>query len=148
MTKSAINKRTIELPEESDRAPPSPINSPENPKPLTKRQEQNRAAQRAFRERRAQTLKEMESRLTILERVIGDFEKSLRKINSFEEELMSIRTSLDTLQNTVDAITVPTWTVPTSDDMKPIYPTANEPIGTLLGALRPNSTDPTLSSNS
>ena len=149
MRKHSNNKRTFELFEGSEGvAPPSPINSPERPKPLTKRQEQNRAAQRAFRERRAQTLKEMEIRLNILERKFEDFARTTSKINSLESDLVRIQTSLDGLQSAVDSLTVPTWTVPSSEDLKPIYPAANEPIGAILGALRPSSTDPTLSSNS
>lgn len=150
MTKSTntINKRAAELGEEMERTPLSPINSPDHPKHLTKRQEQNRAAQRAFRERRAQTLKEMETRLTHLEGAIDDFARSLGKISTLEAELKRIKSSLEGLYSTVDSLAVPTWTVPSSEDMKPDYPSINEPIGAILGALRPSSTDPTLSSNS
>lgn len=142
-----ITRRMKKRPfDESERIPLSPINSPT--KQLTKRQEQNRAAQRAFRERRAQTLKEMESRLTQLERVIEENEKSKSKMKLFDIELQKLKEQVETIQSAVDALSIPAWTVPTSDDLKPIYPVANEPINDLLGALRPSSTDPTLSSNS
>lgn len=146
MKKLLNNKRTFAEPEG---APPlSPIASPEHPRHLTKRQEQNRAAQRAFRERRAQTLKEMETRLTHLERTVDDLGQSIRKIDTFETELLMMRNDLDNLKSSMESLSVPTWTVPSAEEMKPIYPTSNEPIGAILGALRPSSTDPTLSSNS
>jgi hypothetical protein len=125
--------------------PFSPITSPIH-KNLTKRQEQNRAAQRAFRERRAQTLKEMEMRLGRLERVIEEFTKSITKINLIEKELIKLNESVSNLYLTMDSLTVPTWTVPNSEDLKEVV--EPEPIGAVLGALRPSSTDPTLTATS
>lgn len=150
MTKSTNHhKRTVEHEDATERTPLSPITSPSNhPKHLTKRQEQNREAQRAFRERRAQTLKEMEIRLSRLEVAIEDFRKSVGRIATFETELMRIKCNLESLYSTVDSLVVPTWAVPTSEELNPAHPSANEPIGALLSALRPSSTDPTLSSNS
>ena len=132
--------------ENKEFVPLSPITSPD-PKPLTKRQEQNRAAQRAFRERRAQTLKEMEIRLGRLERVIEEFSKSIARISLIEKDLIKLKESVGNLYMTVDSLTVPTWTVPVSDDMKSIVQPEIQPIGAILGALRPSSTDPTLTTS-
>lgn len=132
--------------ENKEITPLSPITSPD-PKPLTKRQEQNRAAQRAFRERRAQTLKEMETRLGRIERIIDDFSKTIVKIGFIEKELIKLKENVSNLYMAVDAITVPTWSVPVSDDLKSIVNTEPQPIGAVLGALRPSSTDPTLTSS-
>lgn len=129
-----------------DFIPLSPITSP-HPKPLTKRQEQNRAAQRAFRERRAQTLKEMEIRLERLERIIEEFSRSVARISSIEKEMIKLKESIGNLHMTVDSLTIPTWTVPISDDMKSIVEPKTQPIGAVLGALRPSSTDPTLTTS-
>lgn len=122
--------------------PLSPITSP--PRPLTKRQAQNRAAQRTFRERRAQTLKEMETRLARLEIIFDELSKSISKIHVIEKELIKLKESIGNLYLAVDSLTVPTWTVPVADELKTIEP---EPIGAVLGALRPSSTDPTLTTN-
>lgn len=136
-------------PEIEEIIPLSPITSPD-PKPLTKRQEQNRAAQRAFRERRAQTLKEMESRLIALNNDIKTISKEISRINGIENELQKVKDAVNHLFVTVDSMTVPTWTVPGSEDMKSIIVNDDDeparPIGAVLGALRPSSTDPTLTS--
>ena len=125
----------------------SPITSP--PLTLTKRQEQNRAAQRAFRERRAQILKEMEVRLINVERVIDNLAKSIGKINLMEKEISLLKETVRNLCGTVDAMTAPTWTVPSSstEEYKSSAPIETAHIGNLLNALRPSSTDPTLLSN-
>lgn len=140
MTTRSKRSINIETSESAEFTPLSPITSPD-PKPLTKRQEQNRAAQRAFRERRAQTLKEMETRLGRLERIMEEITKSISRINLIEKELIKLKESVNNLYLTVDSLAIPTWTVPNPDDMKIIEP---EPIGAVLGALRPSSTDPTL----
>lgn len=125
-------------PDERERIPLSPITSP----PLTKRQEQNRAAQRAFRERRAQTLKEMEIRLGNLEKTLSE---NVTRINSFERDLIKLKEIVQNLCVSIDTLTVPTWTVPTAaDEIKQNEP---EAVGAVLNALRPSSTDPTLLSN-
>ena len=62
--------------------PLSPKFSPE--KPLTKRQEQNRAAQRAFRERRALMLKEMDSRFSSLEYKFKEYDKANDRVQELE----------------------------------------------------------------
>lgn len=144
-SKRAIHSNYAEE-ENEEMIPLSPITSPD-PKPLTKRQEQNRAAQRAFRERRAQTLKEMEARLVRLERIFDDFSKTIARIGSIENDLVKLKENVNNLYMTVDSLTVPTWTVPVSDDLKSIVQqTEPQPIGIVLGALRPSSTDPTLTS--
>lgn len=144
-SKRAIHSNYAEE-ENSEMIPLSPITSPD-PKPLTKRQEQNRAAQRAFRERRAQTLKEMEARLRRLERLFEELSKVVARIGSIEKDLVKLKESVNNLFMTVDSLTVPTWTVPVSDDLKSIVQeTDPQPIGIVLGALRPSSTDPTLTS--
>lgn len=131
---------TVDPNESAEFTPLSPVTSPD-PKPLTKRQEQNRAAQRAFRERRAQTLKEMEMRLGRLERIMEEITKSISRINIIEKELIRLKESVNNLYLTVDSLSIPTWTVPNPNDMKVVE---QEPIGAVLGALRPSSTDPTL----
>lgn len=139
MTTRSKRSTTVDTNESTEFTPLSPVTSPD-PKPLTKRQEQNRAAQRAFRERRAQTLKEMEMRLGRLERIMEEITKSISRINIIEKELIKLKESVNNLYLTVDSLSIPTWTVPNPDDMKVV----EEPIGAVLGALRPSSTDPTL----
>lgn len=136
------SKRSLESLDlkDQERIPLSPITSP----PLSKRQEQNRAAQRAFRERRAQTLKEMETRLGSLEKTIDDISRSIGKLNIMERELNKLKETVANLCGAVDAMTVPTWTVPTHEELKPLEA---ENLGAVLNALRPNSTDPTLLPN-
>lgn len=143
--KRAIHSKYSEE-ENEEMIPLSPITSPD-PKPLTKRQEQNRAAQRAFRERRAQTIKEMEARLIRIERLFEELSKTLTRICPIEKDLVKLKESVNILCMTVDSLTVPTWTVPVSDDLKSIVQqTDPEPIGMVLGAFRASSTDPTLTS--
>lgn len=138
MTRSTTRK--VEFDYDEERIPLSPITSP----PLTKRQEQNRAAQRAFRERRAQTLKEMEIRLRNLEKMFEELSRNIGKIGSIEKEILKLKETINNLTTTVDAISIPSWTVPTSEEVKPIE---THDIGSVLNALRPSSTDPTLLSN-
>ena len=131
--------------------PLSPMQSPDHPKPLSRRQEQNRAAQRAFRERRAQTLKSMETRLNQLEKTVEEISRTLGRIPSIEREMAKLRDGVDALYGTVESFTVPNWSVPSSEDLKSIVQVEvverEEPSTVVLGALRPSSTDPTLTSN-
>lgn len=126
--------------------PLSPITSPD-PRKLKKRQEQNRAAQKAFRERRDQTVKEMEARLSRLEAVFEEFSKSITRINLVEKEFIKLKESVNNLHITIDSMAIPAWTVPLSDDLKSIVQVEPRPIGAVIGALRPSSTDPTLKSS-
>lgn len=127
-------------------APLSPITSPD-PKPLSKRQEQNRSAQRAFRERRAQTLKEMESRLIGLDSEIKDISREFLRIRAIEVEIQKIKDAINSIFITVESMSGPSWTVPESEDAKSIIISEEQPMGAILGALRSSSTDPTLTSS-
>jgi hypothetical protein len=120
----------------------SPSTSPDRRNILTKRQEQNRAAQRAFRERRAQTLKEMEVRLSNLEKLMIELNKRVSTISVIEDELGRLKGAIGSLYNSVEAMSVPSWSVPTSEDDVEVV--VNPGHDATIGALRSSSTDPTL----
>lgn len=127
-------------------SPPSSIDIPQSPppsSPLSKRQEQNRAAQRAFRERRARLLKEMDERITRLETVSDVVAYQARRISEIDKQVLFLSETLQKLEDIVDGMTLtpPLWTVPTSESKVVTEPRA------LVGALRPSSTDPTLDSS-
>ena len=136
--------------------PLSPKASPE--KPLTKRQEQNRAAQRAFRERRALMLKEMDSRVSALEYSAQEFDKKIDEMDELKSSLTSLQETVDNLCMVVDTMNAPTWSVPGNDKSLPFSSPAENASSpdldesklqqsrAILGALRPSSTDPTLTS--
>lgn len=138
---STRSKRAFDLEHEIEEiAPLSPISSP-----LSKRQEQNRAAQRAFRERRAQTLKEMESRLIGLDAEIKNISKELARFGAIEIDIQKIKDAINSLFMAVDSMAGPTWTVPGSEDT--IVENEDEEARPMRAvALRPSSTDPTLTS--
>lgn len=121
-------------------SPPADFEKPE--KPLSKRQEQNRTAQKAFRERRAKLLKEMDDRIRRLETVLDVVAYQARRLADIEHELIEMHQRVSKMENTIDtlSLTTPLWTVPNSD--RPIV----ESPSTTVGALRPSSTDPTLDS--
>ena len=135
--------------------PLSPVTSPDR-KPihshLTPRQEQNRRAQKIFREKRAQTLREMEDRLGRMERLIEvlSVQIQIRRIGEIEKEIEKLRIGLNALYGVVDSLTMPTWTVPNPDELKDVIQQIdqNSTAAAMLGALRPSSTDPTLTTTS
>jgi hypothetical protein len=121
--------------------PSSPnLDSDDSEKMLSRRQEQNRAAQRAFRERRAKLLREMDDRLRRLETILDVVAYQARRLADYERELIGLRQKVSEMENTFDTLTMtaPLWTVPNSE--RPIVEIP-EAAG---GALRPNSADPIL----
>ena len=134
----------ISMREIPEQIPLSPSTSPDRRHGLTKRQEQNRAAQRAFRERRAQTLKEMEIRLSNLEKSFFEVNKSISSISTITEELNKLKNVTANLYSSVEALSVPSWTVPNSEEVDASVDESSREA--ILGALRPSSTDPTLTS--
>lgn len=117
---------------------------------MSKRQEQNRAAQRAFRERRAKVLKEMGDRISKLELIIGNVTLQMRRFVELEHDVDRIRNDIKRMQSVVETVNVPTWAIPTSehseieDDGSHGRGGANYSHIMILDALRPSSTDPTL----
>ena len=127
-------------------SPPSNIDFPQSPpptSPLSKRQEQNRAAQRAFRERRARLLKEMDERITGLEEETDLLKFQVRRMTEIDRQVSFLSESFHKLEETVNdlALAPPLWTVPASESKVVPEPRA------VIGALRPSSTDPTLDSS-
>lgn len=123
--------------------PSSPISGFEDSqKSLSKRQEQNRAAQRAFRERRAKLLREMDERIRRLETIFDVVAYQARRLADIEREVIILRQDVSKMTNTFDTLTMtaPLWTVP-----NPERPIIEIPVAT-AGALRPSSTDPLLDS--
>lgn len=84
---------------------PKPGRKPSAEAPATKRKAQNRAAQRAFRERRANRVSELETQLLDLER-----EKSINEglltnqVKSLQKENESIKKMMDEMKSTMDLL--------------------------------------------
>ncbi len=136
--------KTRSQPEIPNSPPPSSPNLKfdDSDNSLSRRQEQNRAAQRAFRERRAKFLREMDDRIRRLETVLDVIAYQARRMADMERELIILRQEVSKMENTLDTLTMtaPLWTVPSTE-----RPNIEVPIAT-IGALRPSSTDPTLDS--
>lgn len=110
---------------------------------LTRRQEQNRAAQKAFRERRAKMLRSLEERIGRVETMGDVIGYHARRIGELEEALEGVRHSLHVLQDTVETLILPSWTLASGNDEAHPSKTESRPT-VVLGALRPTSVDPTL----
>jgi predicted RNase H-like nuclease (RuvC/YqgF family) len=111
---------------------------------LTRRQEQNRAAQRAFRERRAKFLKNLEDRMTRLENEFrAQFERS-SELGMIKDRFEQLEVAFRALKSTVDTLSsFPTWTVPGGPgEETPILMDPQPDV--IQGALRPSSTNPIL----
>lgn len=120
-------------------------NDPNSPaaKSLTKRQEQNRSAQRAFRERRAKMLTELDSRLGRIESVLDVVAYQARRISDLDREVKNLQDLVQNLEASIESASMPLWSVPNvSQGLLP----SSSPIEIPTGAMRPSSTDPSFES--
>lgn len=90
---------------------PKPGRKPSTDTPPTKRKAQNRAAQRAFRERRAARINELEEMLADVNQERDEREQHLhQKLNAISEENNELRNALDELRRELRSFSSPMHT--------------------------------------
>lgn len=117
----------------------------DDPAASSRRQEQNRQAQRAFRERRARNLKEMEARIELLEARVSACADHGHQILLLRNRLVRLEALVLTIRASVESLSFPNWIAPSPTHSTPqTLPGLAHAPQDRSTAFRPTSADPIL----